>query len=136
MPTSSTCSTRGNSLCCCFRGGFDYILGKVSLLKVEGVRPWNRLYREVVESPSLDVFKKHGGMWLLGLLLSDKPTGAGLMLDSMILRLFSRLSDSMIHEPYLFSFLYFNGLPVGTDSTSCTIRLPESTLQAFGIHWI
>ena len=43
----------------CVRGGLHWILGKISLLK-----EWNRLSREVVESPSLEVFKKHVDMAL------------------------------------------------------------------------
>jgi len=41
---------------CCVRGGLDWVLGKHSLLKEE--RKWNRLPREVVESPSLELLKK------------------------------------------------------------------------------
>ena len=56
------------------RGGLDWILGKISLLKEK--KCWNRLPREVVESPPLEGFKKtcrcgtsgHGlaGMGVLG----------------------------------------------------------------------
>jgi len=41
----------------CIRGGLDWILGKISLPKeLSDIR--NRLSKEVVESPSLEVFKK------------------------------------------------------------------------------
>ena len=39
----------------CTKTGLDWILGKISSLK--GLS--NRLPREVVESPSLEVFKRH-----------------------------------------------------------------------------
>jgi len=42
----------------CARGGF----GKISSPK--GLSSWNRLPREVVESPSLKVFKGHGDVVL------------------------------------------------------------------------
>jgi len=48
----------------CTRGGLDWRLGKTSELKV--VKHWNRLPREVVESLSLEAFKKYVDMALQG----------------------------------------------------------------------
>jgi len=42
----------------CTRGGLDWILRKIPLL-IEWSSNWNRLPREAVESPFLEVFKKH-----------------------------------------------------------------------------
>lgn len=46
--------TTGNGLKL-HRGGLDWVLGKLFVEKV--VKPWKRLPKEVVESPSLELFK-------------------------------------------------------------------------------
>ena len=42
----------------CARGGSGWILGKKSVSE-RAVRQWHRLPMEVVESPSLEMFKNH-----------------------------------------------------------------------------
>ena len=84
---------------------------------------WHRLLREVVESPSLEVFKSHGGV-ALGDMVSGH-SGDGLGLDLVILEVFSRRNDSMILPPRSFCPVWFLSMCV----PSPTRALPSHQLQ-------
>jgi len=57
------------------------------------VLQWHRLHREVVQSPSLEVFQSRVDVALRT--WSGGMVGMGWRLDRMILELFSNLNDSM-----------------------------------------
>lgn len=46
----------------CAREDLGWILGKTKIFFERLVRHWNRLLREVVGQPSLEVFKRHMGV--------------------------------------------------------------------------
>ena len=83
--------TRGNDLSL-HKERFELDIMK-NLFSEEAVRHWNGLRREVVKSPSLEVFKKHLVIVLRGVVLWEILV---IGLDLMILEVFFNLSDSMI----------------------------------------
>ena len=57
------------------------------------MRQWHRLPREVVESPSLELFKKHVDVTLRDVVSGHSEDG--IVIGLIVLRDFSSLSDSM-----------------------------------------
>ena len=66
----------------CGRGGLDWILGK-NFFTERVVRHWNRLSREVVESPSLEEFRKHVDMALWDMFSRHGGVGQMVGLDGL-----------------------------------------------------
>lgn len=65
-----------------------------SLLSDGVVRHWNRMSREELESPSLEVFRKHGGVYVGTWFI--RIVALSVQLDMMIFMVFSNLSESVI----------------------------------------
>ena len=66
----------------CSRGDSGWILGKISSLTV--VIHWNRLIREVVESPTLKVFKRSVDMAQRGMVIGQGGGESTVGLDGLI----------------------------------------------------
>ena len=62
----------------CTRGGSGWIIRK-NFFSEAVVQYWNRLHREVVESPTLEVFRKCGDMALRNMVSGHGGDGLGLV---------------------------------------------------------
>jgi len=76
----------------CARGSSDGTSGKVSSQKL--ITHWHRLPREVVKSPSLELFESHGDVALRDMVSGHGGDGLTAKLDDL-LDVFSNLNDSM-----------------------------------------
>ena len=94
-------------------------------LSERAVRQWHRPPREVVGSPSLQVFKKHGDVSVRETVSGHG--GDGLMVGLVIVEVFSNLSNSMVlyqAQSCLHTTLSLRQDPGGADVPRLSFSLP------------